>query len=253
MGKLTNQFQDGEKIFDMLSKKADNKLLSSSAQLGLDKFVFERHNNYVMTFYDTVDNLLTSTGILLYRTQENGKFYFKVEKLNFLPNVRKLHKAPIFEHEVTAKDTPSSVAFYIINGISQLFSTQFFIDLEHVVKVAVPKLEIEIQGTEYKGFSGNGFKCAVEFQNLRYRNFVTRKKHKNFEAVITHTSSKHFEKDFEEFLERVEKYCKELLPKTLTRYDYGNNVTKILEKKPREKKRNKEKEKERKVENTIQG
>ena len=252
MGNLTNQFQDEVKIFDMLSKRAERKLLAASTQLGLDKFVFEKRTASSITFFDTVDNLLTSTGILLYKTQEGDKFYFKVEKLNFLPNVRKLHKAPIFEHEVLAKDTPSSVAFYIINGIAQLFSTQFFIDLEHVVKMAIPKLKIDIQGVGYKGFSGNGFKCAVEFQSLKYHNFETKKKHKNLEAVITHPSSDQLDDDFEVFLERVEKYCKELLPKTMTRYDYGNNVTKIVEKKPKEKK-NKDKKKERKVENTIEG
>ena len=252
MAKITNQFNDNERIFDMLTKHAERKLLTASSKLGLDKFSFENRNNYSMTFYDTHDNLLTSTGILLYKTQENNKFYFKVEKLNFLPNVRKLHKAPIFEHEVTARETPKDVAFYIINGISQLFTTQFFIDLEHVIKMAKPKIKIEIQGTEYKGFSGNGFKCAVEFQTLKYQNFETKKKHKNIEAVVTHISSTKFEKDFEKFLENIEKYCKELLPKTLTRYEYANATTKILPKKPKEKK-NKDKKKERKIENIIEG
>ena len=235
----------------MLTKDAQRKALAVSNKLEIDKFVFERHTNYNMTFFDTADNLLTSTGILLYRTQENDEFYFKIEKLNFLPNIRKLHTAPIFEHKVDAKDTPKSVAFHLINGITQLFSTQFNIDLEHVIKMAVPKLKIQIEGEEFKGFSGNGFKCSVEFQSLKYHNLVTRRKHKNLEAVVTHTSPAKFEPDFEKFLLSLEKYCKELLPKTLTRFDYGMNMTKIIKKQPKAKKRDTKKDK--KVETTIEG
>ena len=85
MASLTNQKQKGVKVYDMITNQADKKLLALTHKLGIDKFVFESRNRWGLTFYDTPDNLLTKTGILLYRAVENDKHFLKIEKLSFLP------------------------------------------------------------------------------------------------------------------------------------------------------------------------
>lgn len=252
--KLTNSKQNNVEIFDIITDKAESKLLSISNKLKIDKFVYEGKAKSEMIFYDTPDSLLTKTGILLYRTNENNEHFFKIEKLNFLPNISKLQKESLYEHKISAKDTPKSQAFFIIAGISSLFTTQFLIDLENIVKVVVPKLKIEINSTIYKGFSGDGFKCNIYFQRVKYHNLVTKKKRENFECTVTHLSSKSFDKNFVAFIELLNKYWKDILPKTTTRYEYGMKITQpILEKsKNVAKKENKKKIKEKSIENRIE-
>ena len=235
MGYLTNQKQDGIKMYDVLFKDVEGKLLRVSDRLNIDRFVFEKRTRSSITYYDTPDHLLTKTGILLYKTYENGEFYFKVEKLNFLPSVSKVRHSSVFENKCEARDTPRSQAFYLINGITALFSTHFNIDLENVLKFAYPTLHVDIQGSQFKGFNANGFKCVVEFQNVLYTNYLTKRKNENLELMVLNTSSQAYEKDFEDFVVLLERYCKGILPKDSLRYDYGQRITRILPKVKKEK------------------
>lgn len=228
MAKLTNQKQRGVKIYDMITDNGEKKLLSITHKLGIDRFAYESKNKWNMTFYDTPDNLLTKTGVLLYRTVENDKHYFKIEKLAFLPTVARLRKSEMFMLDIAPKDRPQDQSFYLVNGIQEMFSTQFSIDLENVIRAAKPKLKIDIKGTAYKGFRGDGFKCQVEFQKVVYKNMVTKRKHKAKEFTITQTSGKSFDDEFVDFLKTLEKYCKDILPHKESRYDIGMHKTTIV-------------------------
>lgn len=235
MIKLTNQEQNDVKIYDVITNYAEEKMLAIPDKLDIDNFAFERKTHSEIEYYDTYDNLLTKTGILLYKTLENGKLFFKIEKLNFLPNVTKFRPTEIFEREITTHDTPSTQAFYLVEGITSLFSTQFAIDLENIVRGVVPKLKVEINGMEFKAFNGSGFKCKIEFQKVRYQNYTTKRKKDNTECTMTNVSLKTLDKEFTTFLGLVEKYCKDILPKRDTRFDYGMRITRILPKVPKQK------------------
>lgn len=248
MGMLTNQKQDNAKIYDMILNDAQSKVLRITNRLNIDKFVFERRTRSFITFYDTADHLLTNTGILIYKVYENGEYFFKIEKLNFLPNVSRLSASPVFEHKCEARDTPFSQAFYLISGITTFFSTQFNIDLENILKFAYPMLHVDIQGSVFKGFNGNGFKCSVEFQNVLYTNYITRKKYENNELTVYNVSSKTYQADFDNFISLLERYGKVLLPKNDTRYEFGNRVTQIFPKVKKDKKGKKNKKPEKPAE-----
>ena len=251
---LANQKQNGVKIYDMITDHAEKKLMNLTHKLGIDKFAYETRNKWAMTFFDTPDNLLTKTGILLYRTMENDKYYFKMEKLNFLPSTSRLRKqSNIFTIDAAAHDTPKEQAFYIINGITEMFSTQFFIDLENVVKVAVPKLQVDIVGRAWKGFRGDGFKCIVEFQKVKYKNLVTKRKFSDTECTVSQISGKSFDDEFEDFIGVLERYCKDILPQKTSRYEKGMRMTQVVPKAPRAKKEKKKKEKKIRIEDRIEG
>lgn len=254
MANLTNQKQNGVKIYDIITPQAEKKIIELSRKLNVDKLVYEKHNHYSIIFYDTPDNLLTKTGILLYRTIENDLHFLKMEKLSFLPSVSRLRKNELFELEIAPKDTPKSQAFYLINGITAMFSTRFQIDLENVIKAVIPQLEIDIKGSCYKGFSGDGFKCLIEFQNVKYKNNITKRNFKNKECTVTNiSSSKNLVNDFEKFIKNLEKYCKDILPQTTSRYDYGMRLTRIDKKEMRKKEKEKKKEKKNSADHKIEG
>lgn len=256
MAKLTNQKQHGVKIYDMITDTGEKKLMAMTHKLGIDRLAFEAKNKWTMTFYDTPDNLLTKTGVLLYRTEENEKHYLKIEKLDFLPTVARIRKRELFMLEIAPKDKLQDQSFYLVNGIQEMFSTQFSIDLENVIRAAKPKLIIDIKGTAYKGFRGDGFKCQVEFQKVVYKNLVTKRKHKSNEFTITQTSGKSFDDEFLDFLKILEKYCKDILPHTHSRYDIGMRMTTIVRTAPkvdrRAEKEKKKKEKKMSAENRIE-
>ncbi|MDD4815633.1 MAG: hypothetical protein PHQ62_00635 [Clostridia bacterium] len=250
MATITNSKQEDVAIYDILTDNAEQKILSSFKKLNIDKFEYEGKKKYSVVYYDTPENLLTKAGILLYKTQENGDYFFKIEKLNFLPNVSKLRQNEIFSYKVEARDVPKNHAFYLINGITSLFSTQFSIDFEFVIKTLVPKYVIDIQANVYKAFKGNGFKCGLEFGNLIYKNLITKRKRENKELSVVLTTQKTFLKDFKDFLVILEKYCKDIFPKKDTRFDYVQKITKPIIK---EQKVKVEKAKKLKTEDIIEG
>ncbi len=229
MSLLNNKQTQLIKHYDILLKTAERKILASFRSLNIDSFSYEGKHRYTTTYYDTPENLLTKAGILMYKTWENGSYYIKIDRISIVAS-NFMNKNEVFTLKIDPKDTPIVHSFYLINGISNLFSTQFSIDLEHVIKAVVPKITIEIESTLYKAFSGTGFKCNLAFEDCKYKNFETKRKNFNKELVVTFDSPGNFIPEFETFCQLLEKYCKEILPKKERRYVYAKRITQPINK-----------------------
>ena len=76
---------------------------------------------------------------------------------------------------------------------------------------------------------------------------VTKRKVKTKEFTITQTSGKSFDDEFIDFLKILEKYCKDILPHTQSRYDIGMRLTTLAKTAPKvDRKAEKEKKKKEK-------
>ena len=176
----------------------------------------------------------------MYKTYENGSYYIKIDRIG-ISSTSSTNRKEVFAHKVEAKDTPYIHSFFLINGISNLFSTQFSIDLEHVIKSVIPKITIEIESSGYKAFSGTGFKCHLAFEKCIYKNLVTKRKHENDELVVDFQAPHKFLDEFSKFCTQLEKYCKGIIPKNERRYLYATRLTQPLSKDAKNKKFKKEK------------
>ncbi len=255
MGSFIAKHNSDRKHYATLSKKAFKKLLFVCSSLRAYNIKLNSRTISTISYYDTPENLLKRTGILFYKTFENGKYYFKIERLSFVPKSFRQTDEQIFVHEIAQRDTPEEHSLYLIDAITSMFSTQFRIDLENVIKMARPKLVIQIKADVYKVFGGTGFKCNIALENVLYRNFETKRKVKGKEVTFTMDSPPTFQKHYEEFLGLVNKKCKEISEMSESRYEHAVNVTKSIssEDKKNFKKIKKQKETKRNPEDIIEG
>ena len=132
-------------------------------------------------------------------------------------------------HEIAQRDTPEEHALYLIDAITSMFSMQFRVDLENVIKAARPKLDIEITADVYKVFGGTGFKCDMALENVVYKNYETKRKVKGKEATFTLDSNpQNYRKNYDDFLALVNKHCKDIIEMNESRYEHAKNITKVL-------------------------
>ena len=243
------------KHYDVILGQVERKILSLTKQLNINSFSYEGKHRYKTTYYDTPENLLTKAGILMYKTWEKGSYYIKIDRLSIVSS-HLLNKKEVFQHPIEERDTPIMHSFYLINGISNLFSTPFSIDIEHVIKTVEPKIYIDIESTVYKAFSGTGFKCNLAFEECHYVNLTTKRKRDNNELVVRFEAPRKFLEEFNQFTFSLEKHCKELLPKNERRFNYAKRITKPIEKVDKKKlkaEKSKKEKKSKKAENVIQG
>lgn len=228
---ITKLSEKGINRYDILTNLAERKILSNARFLSIDDFTLEGRNKYNIIYYDTPENLLTNAGILLYKTWEKGNNYFIVQRLNILPSTSKLRRNEVYKHKIDASDTPMMHSFYLINGIVSMFTTQFSIDLENVIKNVKPIIIANIKSVYYKIFSGTGFKATLNFEEIVYANCLNKRKKLNKELTVELLAPQTFLPEFDKFTFLLEKYCKDILPKKETRFDYAKRVTELVPKK----------------------
>lgn len=229
MGEFVAKYNWNRKHYIAITKHAFKKLLYFGSNLKAYTLRHVGRNVSTISYYDTPENLLQRTGILFYKTFENGKYYFKLEKLSFIPKAFKKTDDQIFVHEIAQRDTPEEHALYLIDAITSMFSMQFRVDLENVIKAARPKLDIEITADVYKVFGGTGFKCDMALENVVYKNYETKRKVKGKEATFTLDSNpQNYRKNYDDFLALVNKHCKDIIEMNESRYEHAKNITKVL-------------------------
>ena len=177
------------------------------------------------TFYDTKNNLLESAGIILCKVVDEGKAYLKIDREENLIENKTKDQRKLYIHQIGVNDSIEDNMYYIIDGITSLFSTNFSIDLENVIKNVEPKIEIKTKLTILKVLNGTGFKAEINMEEVKIKNLFKRKKAKTNLLIIEKSSSKNNMKDFEEFIVELEKRCKEITPTKETNYEMAKRMT----------------------------
>lgn len=256
MGNYVNVVKEGTKSYIGITEKPFSKVLSIEKKLSLHRFSYEGSFNKQIVYYDTEGGLLEKAGIILSKTFEPNKCYFKVERQTYLPKSFSRRKEIVFIHEVGPKDKVMDHAFFLSDGIKSLFTIQFTIDLDNVLKNIFPKIVILSKVTKYKVLSGGGFKAQLYFYSSKIKNLTTKRVAEanllnvELDSPITYLPA------FNYFNTQIEKNCKELIPFEESLYDYSHRVTKPLPEKDKlTKKQEKEKQKlkQKKVDDVIIG
>lgn len=210
--------------YDML-KNNESKVVDK-LNLNLGFFSFRKKSKFkaVEVVYDTADNLLASAGIVLSKQFEANNTYFKVRKISRVQSElsRKSQKFEIAK--CNAKQTPKDLAIQVATAINSYFSNIFTIDLSDVVKNTIPKVEITIKGNLYDVVGGTGFKGTVLFENVTYRDLTGRRKVKRNGFTFSCPNDNQHEKEVEEILRGIERYCKELIPYNESRFEIAQRL-----------------------------
>ena len=226
MGKFETVKTQGIKSYTLFDKKSYRSVLEIDSKLPLYSFVPAVGKVSVEMFFDTPNNLLSSAGIILSKVVEGDKAYFKVEREELVRNLKIKTEKKVFVQPAGIKDTIQNHSLFLIDGISSLYSTKFSIDLENVLKSVEPRIQIETTASCFKVLSGTKFKGLMSLENVRIKNFSTRKKAEVNMLQVEQESSIIGYDGFNEFIKSIEKHCKEIIETDDTKYQIATRLTK---------------------------
>lgn len=255
MGNFVNVANENQRVYLGITEKPFSKVLSIERHLNLHRFIFEGNYTSQIIYYDTQTNLLEKAGIILSKVIEPDKTYFKIQRHQQLPKTFSRKKETIFVHEVGAKDKVIDHSFFLTDGIKSLFTIQFTIDFENVLKNVSPTIIIESKNTLYKVLSGGGFSSHLHFKSSSVKNISTKRILPLKTLSVELTSPQTQAPAFEYFNSKIEKYCKELVLFEENIFDYAKRITAPIPKKekPTAQEKKELKAKRKKVDDVILG
>lgn len=230
MGRFESKNVTGEKYYDALSKKTFGQIMSLDRFLSLYSFEPEGASRIIETYYDTPGKLLERAGLTLSKVVEGNNAYFKVEREYVTSSLPSIHRREekVFIHDIQPNDDVKKHMYYIIDGITSMYTTSFNIDLENVLKTVVPKMEIMTRYNQIKVFSGNGFKAHMDFEDVLFKNYENKKSVPRLMVKVSMTSPQTFIKTFEDFNKEIQRYCKTIFDVKETKYQLAVRLTKNI-------------------------
>ncbi len=226
MGKFIELKNDDVVKYEALTDKPFEKVFALQNVLKFYRFAYAGTVKSSEIFYDTPSDLLYKAGVVLSRVQEDDRVFFKVSPSASLSNVT---TKKIFSHKVGVKDTIKDHAFYLVDGIKGLFSTPFSIDVENVIKNAVPKIGIFINADVYKVISGTGFRSFMCHENIKYENYETKRKQHALGMTVKMIGPEQYHEEFVSFNDAIKKYCKEFIEVHDNLYEHAKKITRKID------------------------
>lgn len=228
MGRFVEINNDGIKTYTLFDKNSIKNVLALQAKAPVYTFVPEEKSVMKKTFLDS-NNLLASAGIVLYKVVEKNKANFVVEREKYNKDDRKSiikRDEKIFVQDIGIKDSVVDHIFFLSDGIRQMFSTQFYIDLDNVLKMVYPTIEITSKKTTFKILSGKGFKGELIFEDISIKNNLTKRSASTYMLTVKQTSKTYDLAEFNELIENLEKFCNEAFPTNDSIYEIAERMTK---------------------------
>ena len=226
MGKFQTISSKGIKHYTVFEKRSFRNILGLERELQTYNFIGE--GGYVLSeiYLDSPNNLLASAGIILCKVIVGNKAYFRVEREDFLFGKKLMDEKKVYVHPIKASDTVEDHSFFILDGITSLFTTKFNIDFDNILKTVVPKIEVTTKVAVFKILSGTGFKGVMSFEEVKIRNNFTKRRAEVYLMTVEQASSMLTTEGFDNFIQKLEKYCKEVTPTTDSSFQIAERLTK---------------------------
>ena len=228
MGKFVEVNNDGIKTYTLFDKNSMRNIMALQAKAPVYTFVPEEKSVMKKIYLDS-NSLLSSAGILLYKNVEKNKASFVVEREKYNKDAKKSiikRDEKIFVQDIGVKDTVVDHIFFLSDGIRQMFSTQFYIDLDNVLKMVYPTIDITSKKTIFKILSGKGFKGQLVFEDVTIKNNLTKRTANTYMLTVKQTSKTYDFSEFNELISNLEKFCNEAFPTDDTIYEIAQRMTK---------------------------
>lgn len=221
---MANEYTPIKIHYDMIRDDEDNVVEKLDRELKFYRILFQKRVKGLEIIYDTPSGLLSGVGIVLSKQYENGKAFFKVRRISYLPTEFGKPSKKFFLSEINRKDSPKDFPLPISTLINNSFSNVFTIDLVEVVKQTMPKYEIKLKGKVYSITSGTGMKAQLVFERVVYRDCVSGRKVKHHSVTVTLPGDPSYKRETDEIQFAIEKSCKELLRYNESRFEIAQRL-----------------------------
>lgn len=196
--------------YDILIDNEKMTLTKLARRLNFYSIVFDSKINDIETVYDTSNNLLTGSGLIIRKRTTKERSYFSLVRLNSVKSSRN-HERKEFLGECDKNDQPSDFPVQIADRINEIFANVFTINLVDIIKHCTPYITTQIKGNRYKIISGTGYDAEISFETFKVKNYRNGKSAVLRNFSVAFDLDPDFEKERSEILETLDRYCKELV------------------------------------------
>jgi len=211
--------------FDIIIDNERMTLHKLSTKLGFFSIVYAGRIREIETIYDTDGNLLTSAGLLIRKKTFPERTYFSLVRISSVSTGQDREKKS-FLGECEPNDQPSDFPVQIADEINNVFNNLFTINLVDVVKHCKPYIRMEVGGNRYRVVSGTGYEAEIEFESVLARNAKNGRKEKVRIFSLKLPLIAGYEKERQQILDAIDRYCKELDLLTRNRFEICQALTK---------------------------
>lgn len=219
--------------YDIIIDNERMTLQKLNKNLGFYNIVPMGKDVSVEIVYDTEGKLLTGAGLIIRKKTTKQRTYFSLVRLSAINELENREKKS-FLGECETNDQPSDFPVQIADEINRIFNNLFTIDVVNIVKHCTPYIRTEIVGNKYKIISGTGYEAEMQFETLKVKDFRTGKKANVRNFTIEMELNPDYEKERQEILDTIEKYCKELSRLNRSRFEISQIAVKVPEPPTRE-------------------
>ena len=181
-------------------------------------------------YYDSEKKILLENNLILRKRILGTKSEIKLKRSVVSPDF--IYADTLRKHEreqmVPTKDPLSKHYFFLNNALNSMYTTALKFDPDKLFEQMKVALSVDIPRNIYKIFGPGGFKAEMNGEELKVTNYFTKRKNTTEFLQIKLISNETTLPYYEDFLARIEKYCKEIIPTTDSRYQIAVNITQPL-------------------------
>ena len=174
--------------------------------------------------YDVPSNLLTDSGVVLSKKTEGGNSFFNVLKISLLPGNLKRPNQNHVVKQIRGNEQPADFSLDIASTIEKLFSINFTVDLDSIVKKVIPIIEINVNSENYKIIGGSGLRGYLSYEKITYKDTKTRKKVFGEGVVLRLPNSEEYEQENKNILSLIEKNIQELGMYNVSKFELAQKL-----------------------------
>ena len=215
--------------FEMFNQNSRNKVLELNSFFGKYIMHFEEKITKVFTYYDTPNHDLEKSNIVLYKTQIGNftELNMATEKVNssFRYTVRTNYKH--FSIPIKAHDSILKHKEFLIDNFTNMFMSSINFDPEFLMRKLQVAYVIRTTSMEYRSLNYTGLKITYSFDQDTYSNHFTDQTVNSNVLTIYQHSAENTDKDFEDLIGKLTRYCKELTPTNDTKIMIARKLTNL--------------------------
>lgn len=213
--------------FEMFSAKTKEKVLELNSFFGKYNMRFEERVKKCFTYYDTPNNDLQKSNIVLFKTQIGNfvELNMATEKVNTTQRYAIRSNYKHFTKQIKATDSIFKHKQWLIESFKGMFLSSVNFDPEFLFNKLQIAYVISTISEEYRSFNITGLKITYSFDKDTYLNKRNnRKVNANILTIYQH-STPNSNDDFEDLISKITRYLKELTPTSETKIMIARKLT----------------------------
>ena len=216
--------------FEMFSAKTKEKVLELNSFFGKYNMKFEEKIKKTFTYYDTPNNDLQKSNIVLFKTQIGNfvELNMATERVNTTQRYAIRGNYKHFTKKIKAGDSILKHLSFLIESFKAMFMSSVNFDPEFLFLKLEPAYVINTISEEYRSLNITGLKLTYSFDTDVYLNKRNNQKCKVNILTIYQHSAPNTNEAFDDLISKTTRYLKELTPTSETKIMMARRLTNVV-------------------------